>query len=97
MATLADTEKKIAVKIKTLALAVKENERILSRGKGNELIKQQEFIEKRLGDINNLKNQGQEIMFENDEVSFEEVEEWGNKYRDAWRDTIFRWTKSKAS
>ena len=28
--------------------------------------------------INDLENQGQE----NDEVSFEEVEEWGNKYRD---------------
>ena len=72
MATLADIEKKIAVKIKTLALAEKENERILSRG-----------IEKRLSEINDLKNYGQEIMLENDKVSFEEVEEWGNKFRDA--------------
>ena len=71
MATLADIEKKIAVKIKTLALAEKENERILSRG-----------IEKRLSEINDLKNYGQEIMLENDKVSFEEVEEWGNKFRD---------------
>ena len=45
-------------------------------------MKQQEFIEKRLGVINDLKNQGQEIMLENDKVSFEEVEEWGSKYRD---------------
>ena len=64
MATLADIEKKIAVKIKTLALAEKENERILSRG-----------IEKRLSEINDLKNYGQEIMLENNKVSFEEVEE----------------------
>ena len=46
---LADIERKIAVKIKILALAEKENESILSRGKENKLIKQQEFIEKRLG------------------------------------------------
>ena len=71
-ATVEDIEKKIAVKIKSLALAVKENERILSRDKENELMKQQEFIKKRLGVINDLKNQGQEIMLENDKVSFEE-------------------------
>ena len=29
-----------------------------------------------------MKNQGQEILLENDEVIFEEVEELGNKYRD---------------
>ena len=45
-------------------------------------MKQQEFIKKLLGVINDLKNQGQEIMLENDKVSFEEVEEWGSKYRD---------------
>ena len=33
MAMLADIEKKISVKIKTLALAEEENERILLRGK----------------------------------------------------------------
>ena len=33
MATLADIEKKIGVKIKTLTLAVNKNERISSRGK----------------------------------------------------------------
>ena len=50
MATFANIQKKIAVKIKTLTLAAKEKERIFSRGKENELIKQQEFIEKRLGE-----------------------------------------------
>ena len=35
-----------------------------------------------MGEINDLKNQGQEILLENDEVIFEEVEELGNKYRD---------------
>lgn len=38
--------------------------------------------QKLLSDINDLKNQGQEIVLENDEVIFEEVEELGNKYRD---------------
>ena len=59
---------------------MKENEIILSRGKGGELIKQQGFIEKSLCEINDLKNQVQETMLENEEVSFEEVEDWGNKY-----------------
>ena len=45
MSTLAGIEKKIGVRIKTLTLAEKENERILSRGKEKELIKQQEFID----------------------------------------------------
>ena len=40
------------------------------------------FCEKHFGEINDLKNQGQEILLENDEVIFEEVEELGNKYRD---------------
>ena len=35
IATLEDIERKIAVKIKTLTLAEKENERISSRGKKN--------------------------------------------------------------
>ena len=56
-------------------------------------------------EINDSKNQGQEIKLENDEVSFEEVENWENKYLDAaaihdipiWPDTTFRWTKSTAS
>ena len=83
MATLADIEKKIAVKIETLALAEKQNQIILSRSKENKIIKQQEFIEKRLGEINDLKNQGQEIMLESDKVSFEEVKEWGSKFHKA--------------
>ena len=57
MEMLSEVGETIAVKIKTLALAEKANDRILSRGKENELIKQQEFIEKHLGKNNNLKNQ----------------------------------------
>ena len=34
-------------------------------------------------EIKDLKNQGKEILLENDEVNFEEVEEWGDKYHDA--------------
>ena len=80
MSTLANIENKIAVKIETLALAEKQNQIILSRSKENKITKQQEFIEKRLGEINDLKNQGQEIMLESDKVSFEEVKEWGSKF-----------------
>ena len=36
-----------------------------------------------MGEINDLKTQEQEIMLENEKVSLEKVEEWGNKYRDA--------------
>ena len=36
-----------------------------------------------MSEINDLENQGQEMMLENDKVSFEEVEEWGNKFPDA--------------
>ena len=36
-----------------------------------------------MGEISDLKTQEQEIMLENEKVSLEEVEEWGNKYRDA--------------
>ena len=35
-----------------------------------------------MGEINEFKNQDQEIMLENDKVSFEEVQEWANKYCD---------------
>ena len=51
---LADIEKEIAVKITTLTLAEKVNERILQRGNENKFTKQQKFIEKRLGEINDL-------------------------------------------
>ena len=33
--------------------------------------------------IKDLKNQGQKIMLENNQVSFEELEGWENKYCDA--------------
>ena len=73
MATLADTGKEISVKIKILALVVKENETNLLRGKENKLMKQ-EFIEKLLGEINDLKHQGAEIILDN-KISFQKVEE----------------------
>lgn len=72
MTTLADIEKKITDNIKILALAVKKKEINLSRGKESKLWK-----EKRLGDINNLKNLGKSRRV------FEKVEEWGNKYIEA--------------
>ena len=46
MDTLKDIETKIAVKIKTFALAVIKKDRILLRSKEQELMKQQEFIGK---------------------------------------------------
>ena len=73
MATLADTGKEISVKIKILALVVKENETNLLRGKENKLMKQ-EFIEKLLGEINDLKHQGAETILDN-KISFQKVEE----------------------
>ena len=43
MVTLADIERKITIKTKMLTLAIKENERTLSRGKERKLLKQQNF------------------------------------------------------
>ena len=51
METLAHIDKKIVVQIKSLALAEKENKTILSSGKENKLVKQQEFIKKHLGKL----------------------------------------------
>ena len=47
MTTFEEVVKKIRIKFKILDLAVKENERIISRNKMNELVKQQEVFEKR--------------------------------------------------
>ena len=52
-----EVAKKIQIKFKILDLAVKENERIISRNKVNELVKQQEVVEKRLDEINDSKLQ----------------------------------------
>ena len=46
MATFEEVVKKIRIKFKILDLAAKENERIISRNKMNELVKQQEVFEK---------------------------------------------------
>ena len=57
MATFEEVGKKIQIKFKILDLAVKENERIISRNKVNELVKQQKTFEKLLDEINDLKLQ----------------------------------------
>ena len=57
MATFEEVVKKIQIKFKILDLAVKENERIISRNKVNELVKQQKTLEKLLDEINDLKLQ----------------------------------------
>ena len=57
IATFKEVVKKIQIKFKILDLAVKENERIISRNKVNELVKQQKTFEKLLDEINDLKLQ----------------------------------------
>ena len=57
MATFEEVVKKIQIKFKILDLAVKENERIISRNKVNELVKQQKTFEKLLDEISDLKLQ----------------------------------------
>ena len=64
MATFEEVVKKIQIKFKILDLAVKENERIISRNKVNELVKQQKVFEKRLDEINDLKVTAEEFMLE---------------------------------
>ena len=46
MATFEEVVKKIQIKFKILDLSVKENERIISRNKVNELVRQQKMFEK---------------------------------------------------
>ena len=67
MATFEEVLKKIQMKFKISYLAVKENERIISRNKVNELVKQQKAFEKRLDEINDLKVAAEEFMLEDDE------------------------------
>ena len=55
MATLEKVVKKIQIKIRILDLAVKENKRIISRNKVNELTKQQKVFEKRFEKHSNSK------------------------------------------
>ena len=45
MATFEEFVKKIQIKFKILHLAVKEKERIISRNKANELVKQQKVFQ----------------------------------------------------
>ena len=67
MATFEEVAKKIQMKFKISYLAVKENERIISRNKVNELVRQQKAFEKRLDEINDLKVAAEEFMLEDDE------------------------------
>ena len=75
MATLEEVVKKIQTKFKILDLAVKENKRIISRNKVNELVKKQKVFKKRLDEINNLKVATEGFMLEDDK-SLGEVEDW---------------------
>ena len=56
MATLEKVVKKIQIKFRILDLAVKENKRIISRNKVNELVKQQKVFEKRFEKHSNSKS-----------------------------------------
>ena len=75
MATFQEVVKKIQLNLEILDLAVKENERIISRNKVNELVKQQKVFEKRLYEINDLKVASEGFMLE-DNKSLGEVEKW---------------------
>ena len=82
MATFGEVVKKIQIKFKILDLVVKENERIISRYKVNELVKQQKVFEKRLDEINDLKVAAEEFMLEDDK-SLGEVENWVKLHNEA--------------
>ena len=75
MATFEKFVRNIQIKFKILDLPVKENERIISRNKVNELVKQQKKFEKRLDEINDVKVAAEEFMLE-DNNSLGVVENW---------------------
>ena len=75
IATFKEVVKKIQIKFKILDLAVKENERITSRNRVNELVKQQKAFEKCLDEINDPKVAAEEFMLEDDK-SLGEVKNW---------------------
>ena len=82
MAAFEEVVKKIRIKFKILDLAVKENERIISWNKVNELVKQQKAFEKCLDEINGLKVAVEEFMLEDDK-SLGEVENWVKLHKEA--------------
>ena len=82
MAAFEEVVKKIRIKFKILDLAVKENERIISWNKVNELVKQQKAFEKCLDEINGLKVAAEEFMLEDDK-SLGEVENWVKLHKEA--------------
>ena len=56
MAAIQDIQKKIDTKFKTLKLLKKDTLTIYERNKESELIKQKQLYEKRLDEINSLKD-----------------------------------------
>ena len=62
MARIQELKKKVEIKIKTLDLAVRKNERILQQNKEKELQKHLLIYEKRKEEIYDLKYQIQELM-----------------------------------
>ena len=82
MATFEEVLKNIQIKFKIFDLAVKENERIISRNKVNELVKQQKVFEKGLDEINDLKVAADEFLLEDDKSSGE-VENWVKLHNEA--------------
>ena len=66
MATFEEIVTKIWIKFKILDLAVKENERIISRNKVKEFVKKQKAFEKCLDELNDLKVVAEEFMLEDD-------------------------------
>ena len=88
MATFKEVVKKIQIKFKILDSAFKENERIISRNKVNELVKQQRIFEKRFDEINYLKVAAEEFMLEDDK-SLVEVENWLNYITKQFRNMIY--------
>ena len=62
MASIQELKKKVEIKIKTLDLVVRKNERILQQNKKEELQKHLLIYEKRQAEIYDLKYQIQELM-----------------------------------
>ena len=61
LATFEEVVKKFQIKFQILHSADKENEKIISRNKVNELLKQQKAFEERLDEISDLKVAAEEF------------------------------------
>ena len=78
MTSIEELKKIIEKKLKTLNLAVNDNDRIIHRGKEKELTKHLQFFEQRLEEIQDLKYKVEEQMIE-DEKESSEIQEWATK------------------